>query len=375
MGAGVHQAIAGDVATFGDGIVVEIMRAGDLDRARAEILVGVFVGDDRDQAAMLFWSDRDFAELADDGCVTFVRRVHRNRAIAQHGFRAGGGDRDIVAHLAQSNVAVLVSFDIFIAFAPRERVFEMPHMAGGFDIFDLEIRDRGFEMRIPVDQAFSAINQTLVIHVDKDLDHGVVEILLGRFGITGRAAHGERLARPVAGCAQALELADDIAARFRFLVPDEADEFLAAHIGAAAIGFGQFAFDHHLGGDARMVGAGLPERVMAAHPVPADQDILQRVVEGMAHMQRAGDIGRRDHDGEGFVAGGVGPGLERLGLFPGGVNAGFGLGGVEGFFHRHRSGFQIWRLGHASTQGAREGKGVKWRGRSWWPGGSGFPSG
>ena len=78
-------------------IVVEVMRAGDLHRARAEILVRVVIGDDRDQAAVLFGANRDFAELADDGRIALIRGVHRHRAVAQHGFGAGGGDGDIVA--------------------------------------------------------------------------------------------------------------------------------------------------------------------------------------------------------------------------------------------------------------------------------------
>jgi hypothetical protein len=57
------------------------------------------------------------------------------------------------------------------------------------------------------------------------------------------------------------------------------------------LGFGQFALHDHLRGDARMVGARLPERVEAAHPVPADQHVLQRVVEGVAHMQDAVTLG------------------------------------------------------------------------------------
>jgi hypothetical protein len=81
-------------------------------------------------------------------------------------------------------------------------------------------------------------------------------------------------------------------------------EFLPAEIAALDLGFGQFALDHHLRGDARMVGARLPERVETAHPVPAGQHVLQRVVEGMAHMQDAGHVGRRDHDRER-----LGPGL------------------------------------------------------------------
>jgi hypothetical protein len=75
---------------------------------------------------------------------------------------------------------------------------------------------------------------------------------------------------------------------------------------------------------------------MPAHAVPAGQDILQRVVEGVAHVQRAGHVRRRDHHAKGLGAGlGIGPGAEGLGL-PERGDPRLGLGGVEGLFHRHR---------------------------------------
>ena len=54
--------------------------------------------------------------------------------------------------------------------------------------------------------------------------------------------------------------------------------------------------DDGLGGDAGVVGAGHPEDVVALHPPPADQDVLQGVIERVAQVERAGDVGRRDHD-------------------------------------------------------------------------------
>ena len=62
----------------------------------------------------------------------------------------------------------------------------------------------------------------------------------------------------------------------------------------------QLALDHHLGGDAGMVGAGLPQHVAAAHALEAAQHVLQRVVERVAHVQRARHVRRRDHDGKGL---------------------------------------------------------------------------
>ena len=62
----------------------------------------------------------------------------------------------------------------------------------------------------------------------------------------------------------------------------------------------QLALDHHLRGDAGVVGADHPQRILAAQPLVADHDVLQRVVERVADVQRAGDVGRRVDDGEGL---------------------------------------------------------------------------
>ncbi len=135
--------------------------------------------------------------------------MHRHRAVTQHGFGPRGRDGNIIALLAQGDIPVLVLFDVFIGhgvaiFIGGQRVFEMPHMAGGFDVLDLQIRNGGFKMRIPIDQPFAAGDQPLVIHFDEDLQNGLVKIALGfGFGGAGRAGHGECVARPVAGGADA----------------------------------------------------------------------------------------------------------------------------------------------------------------------------
>ena len=43
--------------------------------------------------------------------------------------------------------------------------------------------------------------------------------------------------------------------------------------------------DDGLGGDAGVVGAGHPEGVVALHPPPSDQDVLERVIERVAQVQ------------------------------------------------------------------------------------------
>ena len=87
-------------------------------------------------------------------------------------------------------------------------------------------------------------------------------------------------------------------------LPDALDELFAAEIVPAFLFFFQQPpLDDRLRGDAGMIGAGHPQRVEALHPLEADQDVLQRVVQRVAQMQRAGDVRRRDDDRIGLAAG------------------------------------------------------------------------
>ena len=115
--------------------------------------------------------------------------------------------------------------------------------------------------------------------------------------ITLRACHREGCAVPVTGCTQTFKLIYNCSARLLFPLPDFFQKFLAPQGHTARFAtLCQLPLNNHLRGDARMVCAGLPEGVKAAHPMPAYQDILQSIVEGMTHMQNAGDIGWGDHD-------------------------------------------------------------------------------
>ena len=50
-----------------------------------------------------------------------------------------------------------------------------------------------------------------------------------------------------------------------------------------------------------MVGAGQPQGAAAAHAPPAGEDVHLRLVEHVAHVQAAGDVGRGQQDGKGLA--------------------------------------------------------------------------
>ena len=79
--------------------------------------------------------------------------------------------------------------------------------------------------------------------------------------------------------------------------PDALDQSLAADIVPGLVFLLlELLFHHRLRGDAGMIDPGNPDRVEPAHAMLADENILQRVVDRMAQMQRPGDIRRRNDD-------------------------------------------------------------------------------
>ena len=200
-------------------------------------------------------------------------------------------------------------------------------MALHFDLLNFEIGDRGVQHGVPIDETLVLIDQPLAIKLDEHLQHRARKPFVER----------EPLARPVAGGAEPLQLLDDDPAQLGLPLPDALQKFLAAHLAAARLlAFRQLALDHHLRRYAGVIGAGLPQHILALHPRVTRENVLQRVVERVPHMQRARDIGRRNDDGIGRGAGALGtPRAKGAGGLPLFADAALDGGGIEGFFHGH----------------------------------------
>ena len=292
------------IVTAPDLEIVEIVRRRDLHRAGALLRIGILVGDDRNAAADE-WQDRG---PADEMPQALVLRMDGDSGVTQHRLRPRRRDHD-------EFVAAL------------ERIFDVPEAAPHLDLLHFEIGDRSLELGVPIDEALVLVDEAVAIKRDEHLHHRARKAFV----------HGEALARPVAGGAEPLELADDGAARFRLPLPHALDEGLAAHFAAARLlALHQLAFDHGLRGNAGVVGAGLPQHVLAAHALETAEDVLQGVVERMTHVQRAGHVGRRDDDAVGRRLGAFGPaGAEGACCFPCGVDAALDRRGLVGLVDRH----------------------------------------
>ena len=255
-----------EIMAQADLVVVRVVAGRHLDAAGAEIELDIIIGHDGQLAA----HERQDGRLADEVLVALVRRVDRDAGVAEHGLRTGGGDGEIV-------VAVL------------ERVADIPERAGHVLIFDLGVRQGRAAVRAPVDDAVALVDQALFVQLAERLAHGLRAALV----------HGEAAAVPVAGHAERLLLLDDAVAVLLFPRPDALQKRIAAEIVAGqSLFLAQHLLDLDLRGDAGMVRAGHPQGGIALHALIAREDVLQRRVKRVAHVQLAGDVRGRHDDGK-----------------------------------------------------------------------------
>ena len=120
----------------------------------------------------------------------------------------------------------------------------------------------------PVDNIVSLVDQAFLVEANKDLPHGLGQTLV----------HGETFAVPIAGGTQAFELVYNSAAFLLPPLPDALNKSLSAQIMPVQLFRGQLPFHHVLRGNAGMVGARYPKRIVTEHAVITHLNILQGIV-------------------------------------------------------------------------------------------------
>ena len=205
--------------------------------------------------------------LADQVPVALVVGMDGHGGVAQHRLDPGGGDDDAV---------------LAVAVADRDE------LAVDLLVVDLDVGEHAAHLRRPVDHPLRAVDQPVVV---EPLEHGEDRAVAA-------LVHREALAAPVDAVAEAAHLGEDRAAVLGLPLPGAVDERRAAQLATAgALGL-QRTLDQGVDGDRRVVHARQPQRLVALHAAAADQDVDQRVLERVADVQAARDVGRRDDDAE-----------------------------------------------------------------------------
>ena len=172
-------------------------------------------------------------------------------------------------------------------FGLDHRILEVPEVALRRFVEHFVVADGRLQERVPIHEPLAAIDFAVLEQLEERLADGPGTLVVER----------EPRPLPIAAAAHLLELAED--ARFVLLLPlpDALDQPFAAQVVPRHLFFlEQPPLDDRLRGDAGVVGARHPERVEALHPLHADEDVLQRVVERVAQVQRPGHVRRRDDD-------------------------------------------------------------------------------
>ena len=137
--------------------------------------------------------------LADQVGVALVFRVHHGGHVTQHGLGAGGGHHQAGRQFAIDQLR-----------AVGKRVQDVPQAAVFLFGFHFQVTDGAHQHRVPVHQAFAAVDQALLVEAHKGFGHG-----FGQLGV-----HGEVLAAPVHAVAHAAHLGGDGVAALLFPLPD-----------------------------------------------------------------------------------------------------------------------------------------------------------
>ena len=255
-----RQAVA-----FADRIVRGIVRGRDLYGARAEIAFHRVVRDHRYRTA----HERNHHALADERRVAFVARMHGDRRIAEHRFRARR------RHFDRERTIL-------------RRVANLPEEPVALFVVDFGIGERRLRNRIPVDQPRAAVNQTLAIQRDEHFDDRSRK----------RRIHRKTVARPVRS---ETEFAERFVNRVAVLLaptPRACDERAAPESVAREPFLREFAHENGFGRDRGVILARQPIRVLALHAMKARQDIHRRVGRAMPEMRAPRDVRRRHRNDE-----------------------------------------------------------------------------
>ena len=263
-------------------VVVGVVCRRHLQTARTELYIYVTVFNDGNHAAHQRYDD--LAAL--QPLVLRVLRIDAHSGITHDGLRARGGHNGVVALLVLVDDVTVSSCYRVATYRAVHIVLQIVQVTLLFLVDNLLGREGGQGLRVPVHHAQSAVDEALVIQVNKHLDDTLRALLV----------HSERGAVPVARGAQAAQLLQDDAAVLVRPVPGMLQKLLARQVVLLDALLSQFLHHLGLGGYRGVVGARHPAGVLALHACTAHKNVLNCIIQHVPHVQHTCHVGGRDND-------------------------------------------------------------------------------
>ena len=165
-------------------------------------------------------------------------------------------------------------------------ILEVVEFAFLLAIDHLFVGECGLRLGIPVDHTEATIDQPFVEEINKDFDHA----------FAARFVHREGGAIPIARSTELTKLLENDAAVLFCPIPGVGKELFARQITLANALFRQFIDHFGFSRDRSVVSAGHPASILAFHASTTHENILNRVVQNMSHVQNTSNIwGRNDN--------------------------------------------------------------------------------
>ena len=262
------------IMTLSDLKVVRVMGRRDLNHTGTEFHIYISVCHHRNFPVY----NGKHQLLSDNILISVIIRIYRNSSITQHGFRSG-------------RCKLYKSCGAYTAVILDHRILDMPEMSCLLCVFNFSVRNGGITYRAPVDNTASLVDPAFFVHFTEHFGYGFITALI----------HSKAFSVPVTGGTELFQLADDPSAILLLPLPGPLKKAFPPKIFLTDTFFLQLLYDLDLCRNAGMVCSGLPERIVALHPLKTDQNILHRIIKRMPHVKLSRNIWGRNHNGKGCL--------------------------------------------------------------------------
>ena len=288
--------------SLAESVVVDIVCRSNLQATGTELDVNIAVFDNRDNTVY----ERNDNLMSAQPLVLRVLRVDTHGSIAHDSLRTCGGNNGIVAAVGilMQNLTLTASRHNRVSIGVSHIVAQIEQMALLVAIDNLLGRKHGLCLRVPVHHTQSAVDESLLIEVDKNLEYALRALLV----------HSECSAIPVAACSKTAQLLEDDATVLVGPVPSMLKELLASKVALLDALLGEAVYHLSLSSDRSVVGARYPTSVLSLHTCTTHENVLYSIVEHVAHVQHASHVRRRYNDSVGLTS--VGLAAEELVVKP-----------------------------------------------------------